>query len=62
MCTYSPGDIVFGDIDGVVVVPREMEADVITAALEKSRKEKTAIKDLAAGRLAVDVFKAYGIF
>jgi regulator of RNase E activity RraA len=58
----QPGDIVFGDIDGVVIVPREMEADVIGAALEKSRKEKTAIKDLATGRLATDVFKAYGIF
>ena len=57
-----PGDIVFGDIDGALIVPREMEADVITAALEKSRKEKTAIKDLASGRLATDVFKAYGIF
>jgi regulator of RNase E activity RraA len=57
-----PGDIVFGDIDGALIVPRELEADVITAALEKSRKEKTAIKDLASGRLATDVFKAYGIF
>jgi regulator of RNase E activity RraA len=57
-----PGDIVFGDIDGVLVVPREMEAEVINAALEKSRKEKTAIKDLAGGRLATDVFKAYGFF
>jgi regulator of RNase E activity RraA len=57
-----PADIVFGDIDGVVVVPREIEADVISAALEKSRKEKTAIRDLAGGRPATDVFKAYGIF
>lgn len=57
-----PGDIVFGDIDGVVVVPREMEADVVTAALQKSRKEKNARKDLAGGRLASEVFKAYGIF
>jgi regulator of RNase E activity RraA len=57
-----PGDIVFGDIDGVLIVPREIEGDVITAALEKSRKEKTAIKDLTSGRLATDVFKAYGIF
>jgi hypothetical protein len=39
-----------------------MEADVFTAALEKSRKEKAALKDLAAGRLATDVFKSYGIF
>lgn len=57
-----PGDVVFGDIDGVVVVPREMEADVINTALQKSRKEKTAKRDLAQGRLSVDVFKEYGIF
>jgi regulator of RNase E activity RraA len=57
-----PGDIVFGDIDGVLIIPREMEADVVSAALEKSRKEKNAIKDLSSGRLANDVFKAYGIF
>jgi len=50
------------DIDGVLVVPREMEADIISDALEKSRKEKTALKDLAEGRMAVDVFKYYGIF
>jgi regulator of RNase E activity RraA len=60
--SVRPGDIVFGDIDGVLVVPREMETEVVSAALEKARKEKTAKRDLAAGCLAVDVFKAYGIF
>jgi regulator of RNase E activity RraA len=57
-----PGDIVFGDLDGVLVVPHELEAAVVTAALEKSRQEKTALKDLAAGRPAAEVFTAYGIF
>ena len=57
-----PGDIVFGDIDGVLVVPRELEADVISGALEKSRKEKNALKDLAGGSRATEVFKTYGIF
>ena len=57
-----PGDIVFGDIDGVLIVPQDMEADVISAALEKSRKEKSAIEDLLGGRTAVDVFKAHGVF
>jgi regulator of RNase E activity RraA len=60
--SVRPGDIVFGDIDGVLVVPREAETEVVSAALEKSRKEKTAKKDLAEGRLAADVFKAYGMF
>lgn len=57
-----PGDVVFGDIDGVVVLPRELEVEVIMGALEKSRKEKTALQDLARGRMATEVFKHYGIF
>lgn len=57
-----PGDIVFGDIDGVLVVPREFEVDVVRGALEKSRKEKTALDDLSGGKRATEVFKTYGIF
>ncbi|MGH9449649.1 MAG: RraA family protein [Terriglobia bacterium] len=56
-----PGDILFGDIDGVLVVPREIEGDVITEALERSRKEKKAKQELAEGRLAEEVFRKYGI-
>jgi regulator of RNase E activity RraA len=57
-----PGDIVFGDMDGVLVIPRELEVEVVSEALQKSRKEKTAKKDLAGGRLATEVFREYGIF
>ena len=57
-----PGDIVFGDMDGVLVIPRELEAEVIREALQKCRKEKTAKSDLANGRLATEVFREYGIF
>jgi regulator of RNase E activity RraA len=57
-----PGDIVFGDVDGVLVVPREVEAEVMSEALERSRKEKTAKDDLAQGKLATEVFREYGIF
>lgn len=56
-----PGDILFGDLDGVLVVPREIEAEVLSAALERSRKEKKAKQDLAEGKLATDVFRKYGI-
>jgi regulator of RNase E activity RraA len=56
-----PGDIIFGDIDGVLVVPRELEAEVITEALERARKERKARDELARGRLATDVFNEYGI-
>jgi regulator of RNase E activity RraA len=56
-----PGDIVFGDIDGVVVVPRELEVGILEEALEQVRKERKALRDLQNGRLAVDVFRDYGI-
>lgn len=56
-----PGDILFGDIDGVLVVPREIEMDVITEALERARKETKAKQELTEGRLTTDVFRKYGI-
>ena len=56
-----PGDILFGDIDGVVVVPREAETEVFTRALEKARAEKTVKKELEAGSTAVAAFAKHGI-
>lgn len=56
-----PGDIVFGDTDGVVVVPKEIEAEVIAEALERSRREKMAKEELLRGHLATDVFLHCGI-
>jgi regulator of RNase E activity RraA len=57
----EPGDIVFGDIDGVCVVPRAAEEDVFVKALEKARAEKTVRTALEGGMSAVDAFKKYGI-
>ena len=39
--TIAPGDIVFGDVDGVCVIPQKVEGDIIAGALEKARGEKT---------------------
>jgi regulator of RNase E activity RraA len=57
----QPGDIVFGDIDGVCVVPRAAEGDVFAAALEKARREKTVQKALQAGMPAKEAFETYGV-
>ncbi len=35
-----PGDLIFGDIDGVLIVPRSLEAEVMTLSLEKARERK----------------------
>jgi regulator of RNase E activity RraA len=57
----NSGDIVFGDIDGVCVVPREIEQEVFTKALEKARGEKTVKKALDRGLSAREAFDKYGI-
>lgn len=56
-----PGDIVFGDQDGVLVVPREAEVEAISLALEKVQTEssvRTAIKN---GMSTVEAFNTFGV-
>ncbi len=59
--TVNPGDIIFGDIDGVLVVPRELERPVITRALEQVAKEKKAKAMLLGGSSAESVFCDTGV-
>jgi regulator of RNase E activity RraA len=56
-----PGDVVFGDIDGVLVVPREAEEEVFARALEKARGEKFVKKAIEEGSSAVEAFAKFGI-
>lgn len=56
-----PGDLIFGDLDGVLVIPRELEEETITRALEKGRSEKVVRREIEAGASATGVFKKYGI-
>jgi len=57
----NPGDLIFGDRDGVLVVPREVEEEAFAGALEKARGEKLVLKALQDGMSTVDAFKKYGI-
>lgn len=56
-----PGDIIFGDIDGVLVVPAEAEDEIFTRAIEKARGEKLVRKAIEEGSSAVAAFEKYGI-
>ncbi len=60
--TVRSGDVLCGDEDGVVVVPRAVEAEILTEALDKARAEKTLKRDLEAGMSAAEAFKKHGIF
>ena len=56
-----PGDLVFGDFDGVVVVPRAVEEQVLKAAFEKAAEEKEVKQALQNGMSATAAFEKYGI-
>jgi len=55
------GDIIFGDLDGVCVVPQEAEVEVFTRAFDKASREKTLQKALENGMSTVEAFKKFGI-
>ena len=57
----APGDLVFGDADGVVVVPQELEADVLQLAFEKISGENNSMRELEAGAYLRDVYARYGV-
>jgi len=57
----KPGDIIFGDIDGVIVVPKELEKEVIPLALEKAGKEDLLREELRKGTLLRDAYNKYGV-
>jgi regulator of RNase E activity RraA len=57
----DPGDLVFGDLDGVLIVPRIAEVEVIRKALDKARGEKTVRNEIEAGMSSTDAFHKYGI-
>jgi len=57
----NPGDIIFGDRDGVVIVPKIAEKDAFERALEKARGEKLVKKALEEGMSTVDAFDKFGI-
>ena len=56
-----PGDLVFGDADGIVVIPQKIESKVLTKALEKVLGEHKTLADLKRGHKLADVFARYGV-
>jgi regulator of RNase E activity RraA len=57
----STGDLVFGDADGVVVVPRRLEAQVIEAALNKVNSEDSTTEALMRGESLAEVFARFKV-
>jgi 4-hydroxy-4-methyl-2-oxoglutarate aldolase len=56
-----PGELVFADFDGIVVIPRQVEAEVLERAAEKVGKENASRNELMAGKTLREVFDKYQV-
>jgi regulator of RNase E activity RraA len=57
----APGDLIFGDNEGVLVVPRDAIEEVFVHAVEKARGEKLVRQALEDGMSACEAFRTFGI-
>ncbi|MGN9847039.1 RraA family protein [Nonomuraea sp. H19] len=57
----TPGDLIIGDRDGVVVVPHEIEGEVLERALQKAMTESVVRKAIEDGMTSTDAFATYGV-
>lgn len=60
-CRVTPGDLVVGDIDGVVIIPKTRQDAVLTAAFAKVRGENEVRSLILAGQTTSEIFDKTGI-
>ena len=58
---FSPGDLVIADIDGIVVVPQEVEEEAIQRAWDKVHAENRVRDEIRGGMKATEAYKKYGV-
>jgi regulator of RNase E activity RraA len=56
-----PGDLVVGDLDGVLIIPSDIEEEVIGSAAEKMGAEDVVRESIAGGMSASQAFAKYGV-
>ncbi len=56
-----PGDIVFGDVDGVLIIPRDAAREAISKALEKVSRESAVRTAIVNGMSTVEAFEKFGV-
>jgi 4-hydroxy-4-methyl-2-oxoglutarate aldolase len=56
-----PGDVVFAEVDGVIIIPQDVAEETLSRAFEKVAKEDGAREDLRKGRLLSEVWSRYRV-
>ena len=59
--TIEDGDLIFGDVDGVLVIPKAVADEVLEKSLEKAAGEKMVRKAIEGGMTATAAFAKFGI-
>lgn len=59
--TIQDGDYIFGDVDGVVVIPKSAAFEVIEKAIEKAGKEKGLRQAVENGMSVTEAFEKFGV-
>ena len=57
----NPGDVIFGDRDGVLVVPQDKVDEAFIGAFDKATGENKVLKALQQGMPTVEAFATFGI-
>jgi regulator of RNase E activity RraA len=57
----APGDIVFGDVDGILIIPQDAAREAISQALEKVGQESAVRTAIVNGMSTLDAFEKFGV-
>ena len=60
--TIRKDDLIFGDMDGIVVIPRKLEKDVLRMAMDRMQNERLILVDIARGVATSELVRKYGLF
>ena len=58
----APNDLIFGDCDGIIVIPQKHEKEIIEKALKVLKKEKNILLDIANNESIESIIKNNGFF
>lgn len=59
--TIHDGDLIFGDVDGVLVIPKQVADEVLEKSIEKAAGEKVVRKAIEEGMTATAAFAKFEI-
>ena len=57
----NPGDLIFGDREGVLIIPREAEGEAIERARQKASTENKVAEAIKGGMSACEAFETFGV-